>query len=137
MKKLSFLDTYQPYAVLILRILFGVHLIYFTQDNVFSFDRMLEFRDFLELNGFPFPLFSAFLSVIVQFTSGVFLIIGLLVRWVGLVIAINFIVALMMVHWGQDYTQYYPALQLCFMGVFFFLYGAGPVSIDQKIKERV
>ena len=31
-----------------IRLAVGFHLIYGTQDNVFSWERMLEFRDFLE-----------------------------------------------------------------------------------------
>ena len=37
-----------PYRTLFIRLLVGFHLIYGTQDNVFSYERMLEFRNFLE-----------------------------------------------------------------------------------------
>ena len=59
---LSFLDRYRDLAPLLLRLFVGFVLIYGTADNVFSTARMLEFRDFLAANGFPYPLACAYLA---------------------------------------------------------------------------
>ena len=70
-----------------------------TQDNVFSWGRMLEFRDFMAQFGFPFPLFCAVLSVIGQFGGG----LALVLRACSRVFAgigdrgFNFIIAIWMV----------------------------------------
>jgi putative oxidoreductase len=97
---------------------------------------MLEFKDFLQLHGFPFPLFCAFLSVAVQFTGGVLFILGAFVRPVSLIILINFIVALVMVHVGDSYEQYYPALQLVAVSLFLLFNGAGKPSIDEWLAQK-
>ena len=51
----------REWGAVFVRVLIGFHLMWGTQDNVFSHARMLEFRDFLTQTGFPFPLFSAHL----------------------------------------------------------------------------
>lgn len=61
-------------GLLILRVVVGGHLMFMTQDNVFSWGRMLEFRDFMVQFGFPFPLLCAVLSVIGQFGGGLALV---------------------------------------------------------------
>ncbi len=106
-----------------------MHLLIYTGDNVFSYARMLEFRDFLAGFRVPYPLFAAFLSVYVQFTCGLLLLLGYKVRLAGLFIFINFIFALIIAHIGTPYQVYFPAAQLVAVGLFFLLHGAGPVSI--------
>lgn len=127
---LSFFRRHRKYGVLFLRVAIGVFLIYGVQDNIFSWERMLEFRDFLEANGMPFPLFSACLSVYVQFFCGIMLLLGVAVRLAGLLLIFNFTVAILLVHIGQTFQQYYPAAQLIAVGFFFLFNGAGPVSLD-------
>lgn len=61
---------FAPYGALFIRLLFGFHLIYGTQDNVFSYERILEFKDFLKARGGPFPLVAAHVSVYAQFIAG-------------------------------------------------------------------
>ena len=62
MLKLSILEKYKEYGVIFIRLAVGFHLVFGTQDNVFSYARMEEFAGFLSARGVPFPLFSAFLS---------------------------------------------------------------------------
>ncbi|KAA3437523.1 DoxX family protein [Rufibacter hautae] len=132
----DFLDRYKPYAAVLLRLAFGFHLIYFTQDNVFSYVRMLEFRDFLEVRGVPFPLVGAIVSVAVQFLCGIFLIVGWQVRVAGFFILVNFILAFLIAHRGQSYEQFFQPVQLMAVGVFFLLHGAGALSLDHYLHQR-
>jgi len=53
----------RDYAPIFIRLFAGVFLIYMSQDNVFSWERMLEFEKFLRQFGFPLPLVSAVVSV--------------------------------------------------------------------------
>lgn len=126
----QFFRRHSTYGVLFLRVAIGVFLIYGVQDNIFSWERMLEFRDFLEVHGMPYPLLSAHLSVYVQFFCGIMLLIGMAVRVAGLLLILNFTVAILLVHIGQTFQQYYPAAQLIAVGFFFLFNGAGPFSID-------
>ncbi|MCB0628156.1 MAG: hypothetical protein R2824_04210 [Saprospiraceae bacterium] len=45
-------------AVLLFRLVFGFRLIYGTVDNVFSWNRMLEFKEFPVIR---YPMFTSFL----------------------------------------------------------------------------
>ena len=126
----SFFRRHSAYGVLFLRLAIAVLVLYGVQDNVFSWGRMLEFRDFLQARNVPFPLFSAQLSVYVQFLCGLLLLAGAAVRVVGLLLIINFTAAISIAHIGQSFPQYYPAAQLIAVGFFFLFNGAGPVSLD-------
>ena len=79
-----------------LRALTGGFLMHETWDNVTSRARMGEFVEFLAQNCFPLPWLLAPLSVAVQFGCGALLVAGLLTRLAGLLIAANFVVAVLM-----------------------------------------
>ena len=120
-------------GLLIVRLAFGARLIYGTQDNVFSWERMIEFADFLELNGFPLPVVSAVVSVALQFCAGISWIIGYRVRLFAGLMVLNFIVALVMVHLGNDpYLALAPALHLLVVSFLLFTNGAGKIAIDKN-----
>lgn len=122
---------------LLLRIIFGFRLIYGTVDNLVDYGRMLEFRDFLELHGFPVPLLSAFSSVLVQFASGLGWILGLWVRWFSLLMLLNFTVALLMVHLGDSYLQMAPAIHLMAVSFLLLVHGGGKYTLIRSRKNPV
>src|SRR5688572_26456399 len=99
-------------AMLALRLLTGAFLIHGVWDNITSAERMEEFEGFLTASGFAMPALMAPLSVWAQFVCGLLLIPGLLTRWAGLVLTFNFIVAVVMVHWSQDFRGWWPAIVL-------------------------
>ncbi|WP_436515992.1 DoxX family protein [Ekhidna sp. To15] len=123
-------------ADLPIRITVGFHLIYGTQDNVFSWDRMLEFRNFLEAFGAPLPLISAIISVYAQFICGILFILGWKVRYAGAIMTFNFIVAILLVHLTDPYPTIYPAISMLTGAIFMLLNGAGPVSLDYKLATK-
>ncbi len=124
------LERFTDHAVLLLRATTGAFLIYQSHDNVFSRARMIEFETFLADHGFLYPVLMAPLSISVQFIGAILLILGLFTRWVGLLLAINFVVAVWMVHWPQNFTGWWPALILVFLGLFFATHGAGRLAFD-------
>lgn len=124
------LNRHAEIGTLILRVFFAFVLIYGTQDNVFNRERMLEFRDFVAQNGFPYPLFSAYLSAYAQFLCGVLIGVGLLTRLASLVMIVNFAVALLMVHVGLPFASNISPLAMLFCAVFFLLHGPGPFALD-------
>lgn len=133
---LSFLDEAAPNADIFIRLLVGVHLIIGTQDNVFSWARMLEFRDFLATRGVPFPLFSAHLSAYAQFLCGILYVFGLFTRYAAIAMIVNFCAALIIAHLGVGYQATFPALAMLFGSIYLLIHGAGGVSIDAKLKAR-
>lgn len=130
---LSFLKQYGDVSLLSLRILTGAFLIYGTQDNILSDARMQEFVQFLAKHRFVWPELMAPPSVYAQFVCGVLFVIGLLTRWAGWVMTFNFVVAVVMVHWSQDFRGWWPAIVLVFISLHFALQGAGRYSLDAWI----
>lgn len=133
---LTFLEKYKDYAAVFIRLIIGFHLVYGTQDNVFSFVRMEEFAEFLRVRSVPFPLFSAFLSAYAQFICGILFIIGAGVRYAAVVMIINFVAALIIAHIGDTYPNMSPALMMLAAACFFLLHGAGKPSIDNLLERR-
>lgn len=119
------------FGLLLLRVVAGGHLVYMTQDNVFSWARMEEFARFLAQFGFPWPLLCAVLSVAGQFGGGLALVLGLCTRFAGLVVAFNFVVAIWMVDSKQPYPAAFAALSLVAAGLCLVFTGAGRWSLDR------
>ena len=136
MRRLSIPEEYREYGVIFVRLIVGFHLIYGTQDNVFSYARMEEFAGFLSVRGVPFPLVSAFLSAYAQFICGILFIVGLKTRYAALVMIINFIAALVIAHIGDAYPNMFPALMMLAAACFFLVHGAGKVSVDSLLERR-
>ncbi|HZI20144.1 MAG TPA: DoxX family protein [Pyrinomonadaceae bacterium] len=136
MHKLSTLERYKEHGVIFIRLAVGFHLVYGTQDNVFSYARMEEFAAFLSVRNVPFPLFSAFLSAYAQFICGILFIVGLATRYAAVVMIINFIAALIIAHTGDTYPNMFPALMMLAAACFFLLHGAGKLSVDSLLGRR-
>lgn len=134
--KLSLLDKYKEYGVIFIRVMIGFHLVYGTQDNVFSYAQMQEFAGFLNLRGVPFPLFSAFLSAYAQFICGLLFILGAFTRPAAVVMIINFIAAIVIAHLGDEYPKMFPALMMLAAACFFLLHGAGKLAVDEFFDRK-
>lgn len=124
-------------ALLMLRLFTGCVLIYGTQDNVFHHEHMLEFRDFLAKHQFPIPLFSAYLSAYAQFIGGILIALGLVTRFAALVIVINFVVALVMVHWELPFSANISPLAMLFNALCLTVSGPGAYSVDGYLERRM
>ena len=126
----------REWGAVFVRVLIGFHLVWGTQDNVFSHARMLEFRDFLAQTGFPFPLFCAHLSAWAQLVCGFLFMAGFAVRPAAVVMIGNFVTALLMVHIGDTWNGAFPALMMLFGSVFLLFNGAGPLSVERRLARR-
>lgn len=123
-------------ALLATRLLTGAFLIHGVWDNIVSAERMAEFVGFLAASGFAMPELMAPLSVWAQFAIGIALILGLLTRWAGLLLAFNFVVGVVMVHWEQSFREWWPAIVLVALGLLFATIGAGRYAIDRHLEKR-
>jgi len=126
----------REWGAVFVRVLIGFHLMWGTQDNVFSHARMLEFRDFLAQTGFPAPLFCAYLSAYAQFVCGILFMVGFAVRPAAVVMIGNFVIALLMVHTRDTWHGAFPALMMLFGSVFLLFNGAGPFSVERWLDRR-
>lgn len=123
-------------ALLATRWLTGAFLVHGVWDNIISTERMEEFAAFLAANGFAAPALMAPLSVYAQFLIGGALILGLMTRWAGLLLAFNFTVGLVMVHWDQSFREWWPAIVLIALGLLFATIGAGRFALDAAFERR-
>ena len=129
-----FFEKQKDYGVIFLRLVIGWRLIDGTQDNVFSWTRMLEFRDFLQHQGVVYPLVAAVVSVYAQFICGILYITGAFIRTAALVMIINFLAALYIAHIGASFQDSFDAIMMLSGSLFFLFYGAGKWSVDELRK---
>ncbi len=127
----SYLSSKKDYAPLFIRVMAGFHLIYGVQDNVFSWERMLEFERFLGAHYFPFPLMCALVSVYAQLICGLLFIAGLWTRVAALIMIFNFVVAILSIHIGDAYPSMFPAIAMLSCSLFLLFNGAGKWSMDK------
>jgi putative oxidoreductase len=128
------LDRNKDLGVFILRLFIGARLIYGVIDNVFSWEHMIKFRDFLQLSDFPVPMVCAIISVYAQLLAGIMIVIGLKIRLASAFMIINFLVAIVMVHRSDTVERMTPVLAILFCCVLFLFQGAGKYSTEGKRK---
>jgi putative oxidoreductase len=133
---LTGIERFADFGLLLLRVVAGAFLIYQSHDNVFSAARMDEFERFMTRFGFAYTEILAPLSIYAQFTAGICFILGLFTRWLGLITAFNFLVALWMVHWRDPVPQMWPAAVLIVLGLYFGLRGSGRFGVDAVFEGR-
>ena len=122
-------------ALLALRLATGAFLVHGVWDNLTDAARMEEFVAFQRQFGFPWPALLAPLSVWMQFAMGVSFLAGLLVRWAGLLCALHFAIACIMVHWSQDFRGWWPALALLLIGLLLGTRGGGRFALDRLLGD--
>jgi putative oxidoreductase len=129
-------QRYEDAALLALRVVTGLFLIYQSHDNVLSAARMDEFEGFMARFGFWRPDILAPFAIFWQVAAGIGFIIGLAVRPLGLITAIQFAVAVWMVHWTQSYDLWWPAAILIVLGLYFLARGGGRFGLDALFISR-
>ena len=129
-------DRFEDAALLVLRLVTGLFLIYQSHDNALSAARMDEFEAFMAQFGFWRPDILAPFAIFWQVAAGIGFLLGLFVRPLGLITAIQFIVAVWMVHWTQDLAGWWPAAILVFLGLYFAARGSGRYGLDTVLARR-
>ena len=132
----QWLDRNSDTGVFLLRLFVGFRLLEGVFDNILSWQRMLEFSDFLDKSGFPFPLFCAVLSVYAQAIAGLMIILGWQIRYAAMLMIINFAVALIMVHWGQSLEAMTVPFLLLFVFMLFLFQGAGSITVSSLSEKN-
>jgi putative oxidoreductase len=132
----SYFEVRKEYGTIFLRLVIGWRLIEGTQDNVFSWARMIEFRNFLDERNVPASLVAAHISVYAQFICGVLFILGAFTRPAAITMIINFMAALIIAHIGTTFQQSFEALVILASAAFFLFYGAGKISVDNFLNSR-
>lgn len=121
-------------ALLLTRLSLGAYLVWGVWDNIVSAGRMAEFAAFLTRLDCPFPELAAPLSVWVQFLIGLSLILGLGTRWAGLLLGVNFLVAVLLLgRAGAGLRDLYDPAILVFVGLLLAALGAGRWALDARL----
>ena len=124
------------FAPLPIRIFLGVFLVYMTQDNVLSTARMGEFAQFLDANGFPLPAIAARVSVYTQLLGGLLIAAGAVTRWAAAAIAVNFVVAIVGVHFALPFRTWLEPCAMLAAALALVFGGAGRWSVDAWLARR-
>jgi putative oxidoreductase len=134
---LASLRRFSDLGLLALRIFVGMFLVWGVWDNVASAAHMNNFVRFLAKFDFPIPQVLAPLSVWTQLLVGVCFIVGLLTRWAGVICAINFLVAIIMVDRFSGIRGAFPSACLVMVGAYLALYGSGRFGIDTLLASQL
>ncbi|MCR5878873.1 DoxX family protein [Phenylobacterium sp. J367] len=123
-------------ALTALRVGIGAFLVFGVWDNITSAEHMREFAAFLGQFGFPWPNVLAPFDVGVQFAIGMAFVLGLMTRWAGLLCAVNFVVAIVMVDHHQGWRGSFGSMCLVLIGLYLATRGPGPWSLDALLFRR-
>jgi len=88
--------TVTDIALLIMRVILGVIFIAHGYPKLFVF-KIPGFAQFLSQLGVPLPGLFAVIVTLVEFLGGILIILGIFSRWIGLLMAINMLVATFLV----------------------------------------
>ncbi|HLO68364.1 MAG TPA: DoxX family protein [Holophaga sp.] len=130
------LEGLGPFGLVLLRLVFGFHLIHASFPHAFMPAAQREFAVYLASIGIPFPLAAAYLVHGVEFFGGAALMAGLWVRAVAVPLILNFLVALLVALPGRPYKERFQAIQMLAVTAFFLVSGAGPLSLDGRLESR-
>jgi len=128
-------------AFALLRLYLGGFLIWGVWDNITSAARMAEFEAFLTSLDCPWPTLAAPVSVWAQLLIGVLLIPGLLTRFAGLLLAVNFAVAVWLLSGleapGEAVAREMFGPMMCILaGLVLATHGPGAWSADARLARR-
>lgn len=133
----------QPHALLFLRLVVGLSMIYHSWDKVMPADGLRHayghhqllapeqhFNLFVASLGMP--SWSGYISTATEFIGGLFLLAGLLTRISALLITINMLFAIVLVSRHHGYAGSEYSLALVAMAFLLFTAGSGSISLDRR-----
>ena len=128
----AWFNKHADLGIFLFRLFISLRILYGVADNVISREKMMEFSRFLKAFHFPLPLFSAVLSVYIQFIAGLFILVGFMTRPAALLLVLNFMVALLLVHRNDTVEAMTPALAMLFGAVLLLFTGPGRFALDNR-----
>lgn len=121
---------YAEFGPVFIRVLIGFHLFYGNWGRLVQSAAYNDFVAMLARNHFPLPSVMAYISAGAQVVCGILFMLGLFTRWAAAVMVFNFVLALVMVHWGQPYPRQAMALIMLCTSLFLLLHGPGRLALD-------
>lgn len=127
----EWLNSLQPWGVLLLRLVLGVSMAVHGYEKVFPHIALVHFAKYVTTLGFPAWL--GYVSAYTQFIGGILLLLGLLTRLSAALVAINMLVAFFTVGIHQGFGIYNYIAELAAIAIMLILSGAGKLALDRKI----
>ncbi|MCS7156887.1 MAG: DoxX family protein [Blastocatellia bacterium] len=131
------LSRYSEWSALFLRIAVGVIFIAHGRQKLFG--GLTGFGQYLESLGVPLPNISALVVALVEFLGGIALLIGLFTRWAALLLAINMLMAILLVHLQHGLTGpggFEFPLALLAATISLLLTGPQRLSVERSLFKR-
>jgi len=132
-----YLSRYSEWSALFLRVAVGVIFIAHGRQKLFG--GLAGFGHYLESLGVPLPNGSALVVALVEFLGGIALLLGLFTRWAALLLAINMLVAIVLVHLRHGLTGpggFEFPLALLAAAISLLLTGPQKFSIERTALKR-
>jgi putative oxidoreductase len=137
---IRWLNSLQPWAVVLLRFVVGVAMLTNGWDKVYppggfhghnTLSALDHFCHYVAGLGLPYWL--GYVSAFAEVVGGFCLIIGLFVRCFGLLIAGNMLMAIIMVNRHHGYSGSAYTLALFAMALMLLLTGPGRLALDRRM----
>ena len=125
------LNSLQPTAILILRVILGACMVSYGYHKVIphgALDRHAHLVLSMHL-----PYWMGYLSAFTEFVGGILVLFGLLTRFVSFLIAINMLFAFFLVGIHNQPGMYFLQLSLAATALLLLCTGAGALSVDRKL----
>lgn len=134
------LNSLQPWGVVLLRLILGIAMLYNGWDKVFSAGTFHGHYSLLALDHFcryvaalGLPYWLGYVAAFAEVVGGLCLLLGLFVRFFALLIACDMLVALVMVDRHHGYAGSEYSLALCAIAIMLLLTGPGTWALDRKM----
>jgi putative oxidoreductase len=133
------LNNLQPWGALVMRLVLGAAMIYHGYSKVIptggfhggnTFSALERHSHYVASLGLPY--WMGILSALTEFIGGILLGLGLLTRCAALAVAINLLVAIVMVNRHHGYAGSEYSLALFALAIMLFFFGAGACALDRK-----
>jgi putative oxidoreductase len=134
------LNSLQPWGVVLLRLVLGVAMLSNGWGKVYpaggfnGHNTLASVEHFCHyVAGLGLPYWLGYVSVFAEVVGGLCMIIGLFVRFFGLLIAINMLVAIAMVNRHHGYSGSAYSVALASIAVMLLLTGPGTLCMDRRL----
>ncbi len=134
------LNNLQPWGAFFLRLVLGAAMVYHGYGKVIpaggfhggnTFAAIEHHSRFVASLGLPYWMGTV--SALAEFFGGILILLGLFTRFAAFLIAINMLVAVVMVNRHHGYAGSEYSMALMVIALMLLFYGAGVCSLDRRL----
>ncbi len=137
---IRWLNGFQPWGVWLLRIVLGAAMLYNGWDKVYpaggfnGHNTLAAEEHFCHyIAGMGLPYWLGYVSAFAEVAGGICMILGLFVRFFGLLIAGNMLIAIALVNRHHGYTGSEYSIALTAIATMLLLTGPGRLALDRRL----